>query len=149
MSGVLSFGRAAAVSRMTESITAGRFTDGVDEVTGDPTRVLVGDPLYVGPARVKYTANAVQNAVGASQLVTTQQVVVSIPTQPATVTPGEGELPSVGVWPYVNVTLPEGTVITVTASSSDPALVGRSYTVDGVATLGQSTAHRYPVTELS
>lgn len=141
--------RGLANSRMTETIIAGRFVDGVDEETGNPTRVPVGEPLYSGRARVKYTDNAVRSAEGASQLVTTQDVTVSIPTQPATLAPGEAQSPYNGLAPSVNVTLPEGTVIQVVASTSDPALVGRTYTVDGVATLGQSSAHRYPVTELS
>jgi hypothetical protein len=121
--------RAQANGRMTETVTAGTFTDGVDDATGGPTRVPVGDPIYTGPARVKYTDNAVRSAEGASQLVTTQDVTVSLP--------------------HGSVVLPEGTDVLVTASTADPALVGRSYKVDGSPTLGQSTAHRYPVTELS
>lgn len=149
MSVALEAGRYAAKSRMTETVMAGRFVDGVDGETGDPTSVLVGEPLYVGVARVKYTANAVRNGEGASQLVTTQDVTVSIPTQPATLEPSEVQPPDDELAPAVNVVMPEGTVIVVTASTSDPALVGRRYTVDGVATLGQTTAHRYPVTETS
>jgi len=121
--------RAQANGRMTETVTAGHFTDGVDEATGNPTRIPVGEPLYEGPARVKYTDNAVRNAEGASQLVTTQDVTVSLP--------------------HGSVVLPEGTDIAVTFSTADWSLVGRAYKVDGSPTLGQSTAHRYPVTELS
>jgi hypothetical protein len=126
---MLSRGRKRADARMTETVTAGHFTDGVDEENGNPTRVPVGEPLYDGIARVKYTDNAVRNAEGASQLVTTQDVTVSLP--------------------HGSVVLPEGTDVLVTASVSDASLVGRVYKVDGSPTLGQSTAHRYPVTELS
>lgn len=121
--------RREAEGRMTETVTAGHFTDGVDEATGNPTRVPVGEQLYDGIARVKYTDNAVRNAEGASQLVTTQDVTVSLP--------------------HGSVVLPEGTDVLVTASTADVALVGRAYKVDGSPTLGQSTAYRYPVTELS
>lgn len=129
MSSVLSFGRSAANSRMTETVTAGRFEDGVDEGSGDPILVPVGDPLYTGPARVKYTDTAVSVSDGASQLVASQDVSVSLPSG--------------------SVVLPEGTVILVSGSSVDAGLVGRSYRVSGAPTLGQSTAYRFPVTELS
>lgn len=145
---VIAQGRAAANAIMTETIVAGEYVDATDEDTGDPTRVLKRK-LYEGAARVKYTANAVRNSDSSGQLLTTQDIVVSIPTQPATLAPGNGVSPDVDLSPAVNVTLPEGTAIEVVASTSDPALVGRMFTVDGVAEMGQTTAHRYPVVELS
>lgn len=125
---MLNRGRKRADARMTEMVTAGHFEDSVDEETGSPTRVPVGDPLYEGPARVKYTDNAVRAADGASQLASAQDVTVSLP--------------------YGTVLLSEGTDLLVVSSVADPALVGRVYKVDGSPTLGQSTAHRYPVSEL-
>lgn len=120
--------RAQANGRMTETVRAGHFEDGVDEATGAPTRVPVGEPLYEGPARVKYTDNAVRAADGASQLASAQDVTISVP--------------------HGIAVLPEGTDVVVLYSTSDWALVGRVYKVDGSPTLGQSTAHRYPVSEL-
>lgn len=140
--------RATANSRMTETVVAGEYADTTDESSGDPVRTLISK-VYEGPARVKYTANAVRNDDRAGQLLTTQDITVSIPTQPATLAPGDAQPPGDHLSPAVNVTLPEGTAIEVIASTSDPALIGRMFTVDGVAEMGQTTAHRYPVVELS
>lgn len=129
LAGALRMGRRRAEALMTETVTAGAFTDGVDEEMGDPTFELVGEPLYTGPARVKYTDSAVSVSDGTSQLVASQDASVSLPSG--------------------SVVLPEGTVIRVDASTADAGLVGRMPRVSGPPTLGQSTAHRYPVTELS
>lgn len=121
--------RAEANARMTEVVQAGNFRDSTDEETGNPVTVPVGDLIYDGIARVRYQDNAVRDADSASQIATAQDVSVSLP--------------------WGSVALPEGTRVLVTQSKSDPALVGRSYTVDGAAAMGQTTAHRYPVTELT
>lgn len=140
--------RGTANSRMTETIVAGDYEDATDEVMGDPVRTLV-TKLYEGPARVKYSANAARSDDRAGELLTTQDITVSIPTQPATLAPGDARPPGNHLAPAVNVTLPEGTAIRVVASAADPALEGRMFTVSGVAEMGQTTAHRYPVVELS
>lgn len=140
-------GRQVASDRMTETIRAGSIRDATDESTGNPIEV-VGDVVYEGPARVKYTSNAISTDDSSSQVFTSQKIIVSIPVQPATLLPGEGEEPGEGVVPAVNVVLPGGTAVEVLSSTSDPALVGRKYTTDGVPAMGQVTAHRYSVTEL-
>lgn len=121
--------RRAADERMTETVKAGTYTDGTDEVTGDPTRVIV-EVIYEGPARVRYSANAVRGDDRVGLVFASQDITVSIPTAAQT-------------------RIPDGAAIEVTASSVDGVLVGRMYTVDGAPAMGQTTAHRYPVTELS
>ncbi|MEV4777459.1 DUF6093 family protein [Microbacterium sp. LWH12-1.2] len=112
---------------MTETVEAGVFTDGVAP-DGSPTRVLV-DERYTGKARVKYESLAVSESDNTSQLVATQTPFASIPTGSAR--------------------LFEGDELHVTASTADGLLVGRKYTVAGSAQAGQTTAHRYPLKELS
>lgn len=121
--------RREADARMTEIVRAGTYTDGTDEDTGDQTRVIV-EVLYEGPARVRYSANAVRGDDRVGQVFASQDITVSIPTAAQT-------------------RIPDGAAIEVLASTVDPVLVGRVYTVDGAPAMGQTTAHRYPVTELS
>lgn len=148
LAAALPFFRAQAESRMSETIRAGVHTDGVDG-NGDATYVLVGDYVYEGPARVKYPGNAVRSAVAAGQVVAQQDVVVSIPVQYPSLFPGEDVLPGDEVTPSVAVILHEGITIEVVSSTSDPLLVGRFYQVSGAPDMGQVTATRYRVTELS
>lgn len=119
--------RAEAESRMTETVQIGVFQDGVDLETGEPTRELV-EQRYEGKARVRYPGNAV-SARDNVQVVAVQDIVVSIP--------------------HGSPVCFEGDEVLVTASTADPALVGKQYTVKGAPEVGQTTAHRYPVTELS
>ena len=144
----LPFLRSQAESRMTETIRAGVYTDSTDEATGNPVRTLV-EALYEGPARVKYPGNAVQSSVSAGQVVVQQDVIVSIPVQFPSLLPGEDVLPGDGVVPSVMVFLPEGATVEVLSSASDPLLAGRFYQVSGSPDMGQVTATRYPVSELS
>jgi hypothetical protein len=117
-----------------------------DEETGNPVESF--SAVYEGPARVKYTNTAVATDDSSSQVFTSQSIVVSIPVQPATLHAGDGTDPGDGVVPNVNLVLPGGTAVEVLSSTSDPGLVGRKYTTDGVPDMGQVTAHRYSVTEL-
>ena len=120
-------GRVQAESRMSETVQIGPVTDGVDMETGDPTWVL-GVVRYSGPARVKYPGTAVSTR-DSVQVVSVQDIQVSIPWDAPAVYEGDG--------------------VVVTASSVDPALVGKKYTVKGAPAAGQTTARRVPVTELS
>lgn len=121
--------REQADARMTEMVKAGTYVDGTDEETGDPTRTIV-DVLYEGRARVRYSANAVRSDDRVGLVFASQDATVSIPTAAQT-------------------RIPDGAAIEVTASTVDPVLVGRIFTVDGAPAMGQTTAHRYPVTESS
>lgn len=123
----LNAGRRLADARMTETVVAGVFEDGVAG-DGSPTRVLA-DERYTGKARVKYESLAVSESDNTSQLVATQTPFASIPAG--------------------SPRLFEGDELHVTASTADGLLVGRRYTVAGSAQAGQTTAHRYPLKELS
>lgn len=114
-------------SRMTETVEIGEVGDGFDPVTGDPTTEIVVT-RYTGPARVRYpgTAVTVRDDV---QVVAVQDITVSIP--------------------HGSPRCYQGDQVLVTASISDSALVGKTYNVKGVPAVGQTSAHRYPVTETS
>lgn len=121
-------GRRMAESRMTEMVTVGRFEWVRPSGSLDSVLTLV-ETFYTGVARVKFpsASAAVKNPVG-QQLVETN-IVLSLPARAAVV--------------------PPGAVCRVDASSSDAALPGRRFRVDGPAQAGQTTAHRYPVVEES
>lgn len=122
---ILRRGRALAESRMTESIVAGIWEDGSDDL-GNPTRELVST-LYEGKARLRWATLAVSASDGSGQPVATQQPYASLPV----------DAPR----------LPKGTELHVTASTADPLLVGRVVIVQGQPIAGQSTAARYPCEE--
>lgn len=119
--------RAQAESRMQDVVTAGRYEDGTDEVTGDPTRVLVTEH-YAGKARIRLSTQNVSNAQGPSMPVAVQEPTLSIPWGS----------PRLFVGDEVQCT-----------GSSDPIMVGRRFRVQGNAQAGQTTAHRYPLQEIS
>ena len=123
--------RAEAESRMSETVAAGSFEDGVAE-DGSPTRVLA-DERYTGRARVRYASlSTASTSIAGDQI--GQPVVVQSPYLSI---------------PHGSPRLYEGDEVSVTASASDSLLVGRRYKVAGNATIGQTTAHRYPLTELT
>lgn len=124
--------RAEAESRMTETVTIGTFEDGTDPDTFDPTRTAV-DTRYTGKGRIRYASLATTGtATGSSQI--SQPVVVQSPYLSI---------------PHGSPRIYEGDEVVVDASTSDALLVARRYQVAGNATVGQTTAHRYPLTELT
>lgn len=124
--------RAQAESRMSETVTVGSFRDGTDEATGDPVREPVTE-RYAGKARIRYGSLAAQStSTGADQI--GQPVVVQAPYLSV---------------PWGSPRLFEGDEVVVSASGSDPLLVGRVYTIAGNAVIGAVTAHRYSLTELA
>lgn len=118
--------RAEAESRMSETVQVGRFTDGTDPVTGDPTRVLEA-ARYEGKARIRWGSREVSNSDAVSSPVGSQEPYLSVPF-------GTGRF-----WADDEV---------LVTGSSDPLLVGRQFRVQGAAVAGQVTAYRYPLTEL-
>lgn len=120
--------RAEAESRMTETVTVGRFELVRPSGSLDSVLTLV-ETFYAGIARVKfpYASTAAKSPAG-QQLVETN-IVLSLPSSAASVPTGAG--------------------VRVDGSSADSALVGRMLRVDGPAQAGQTTAHRYPVVEES
>ena len=115
-------------SRMTETVQAGPYRDGTDPDTGDATHVLV-EAFCDGKGRIKYESLTVSDSDTSSQVVASQRLILSIPTD--------------------SPRLQEGFGVRVTASTSDELLVGRFYSVEGSPESGQTTSHRYPLKELS
>lgn len=127
--GALRLGRRMTNVRMTETVTIGRYKDGTDPATGDPTRTLVGTATYTGPGQIKYPTLTVSDSLAASQQVAAQSPMLKIPT--GSPVPSRGE------------------EVHVTASTADGSLVGRRYKVDGHPQAGQTTSLRLPLTDLS
>jgi hypothetical protein len=119
--------RTEAVSRMTDIVSAGLYTDGTDETTGDPTRVLASE-RYAGRARVRLPSQNVTNAQAPSMPVAVQEPTLSIP------------------WGSARLFIGDEVLVT---ASDDPVLIGRRFRVQGNAQAGQTTAHRYPLQEIA
>src|SRR5690606_31409184 len=111
--------RAEAESRMTETVTGGLYTDGVDG-DGNPTRALVTE-RYSGKARVRFASRAVLNT-GQTAPTAVMEPVLSVP--------------------HGSAELFDGDEVEVTASTDDSALVGRRFKIQGRANAGQTTAMR-------
>lgn len=118
--------RVEAESRMTDTVQVGRFVDGTDTVSGDPTRVLEAE-RYTGKARIRWGSREVSNSDATSSPVGSQEPYLSVPFGTAR------------FWADDEV---------LVTGSSDPLLVGRQFRVQGAAVAGQVTAYRYPLTEL-
>lgn len=112
---------------MTEQVTIGSFKDGVAS-DGSPTRVPE-TTRYSGIGRIKYESLAVSDSNGSGSPAATQTPFLSIPSSSPRAF--------------------EGDEVLVGSSSADDTLVGRQYKIAGVAQAGQTSAHRYPLEELS
>lgn len=123
----LADGRAIAEARMTETVTVGQYTDDVG-TTGNATRTLVTE-RYAGIGRIKLETLAVSDRSEPDQSFVEQDPVLGIPT--------------------TSPALHEGDEVVVTASTADPFLVGRRYRIAGTPQAGQTTAHRYPMKEIT
>lgn len=120
--------RAEANSRMTETVQVGRFTDSTDPTTGNPVRTLTTE-RYNNIGRVRYGSGDVRESAGSGGPVSEQSPYLSIP--------------------HGSARCFEGDEVEVTASTADDLLVGRRYKITGNAVAGQTTAHRYPLEDLS
>lgn len=118
--------RAEAESRMDETVLVGRFKDGTDEATGDPTRVMETE-RYTGKARIRWGSREVSNSSAVGSPVGTQEPYLSVPF---------------GTERFFNEDEVECT------ASPDPILVGRRFQIQGAPVAGQVSAYRYPLTEL-
>lgn len=124
----LAWGRAKANEQMTETVTVGLEVKGSDPVTNRPFS-SIPDPRYEdGPARIKYESLAVGEKNGPGQPLTTQNLVLSVPTG--------------------TTRLQEGDAVHVTASTVDDILIDRWYRISGSPASGATTSHRYPIVEL-
>ena len=128
--------RAEANSRMPETVVVGKFTDGTDPETLEPTRVLVeqrypaaGDTSSdAGKARIRWNSREVSNSQATGSPVAMQEPYLSVPFGTARFfTDDEVEC----------------------SASPDPLLVGRRFKISGASAAGQVTAYRYPLEELS
>ena len=125
--GALSMGRAQAEARMTETVKAGPLVRVEDPTTLEMVDTVRAD--QVGPALVKYpTLTVSEREVPGAQFGVADIVVKRPVTAPV---------------------LPVGQWFEVTASASDPSLVGRRFRVKAAPQSGQVTSHRYPVSEES
>lgn len=118
--------RAEAETRMFEVVEVGTFTDGVDPDTGAPTRVLE-DARYEGKGRIRYGSRDVSNSDGTGSPVVVQSPYLSVP--------------------FGSPRLHDGDQVRV-ASSPDPLLADRWFTVAGSAGAGQVAHYKYPLSEL-
>lgn len=118
--------RAEAESRMKDTVQVGRFKDGDDYETGDPTWELVTE-RYAGKARIRWGSREVTNADAPSMPITVQEPYLSVP--------------------FGTARFSDNDQVLITASD-DPILVGRKFRVQGYPIAGAVTAHRYPLEEL-
>jgi hypothetical protein len=117
---------------MTETVTVGSFEDTSDPVTGDPVRTPVMS-RYTGIGRIRYGSLAASStSTGADQI--GQPVIVQTPYLSI---------------PHGSPRLYETDEVLVDESTADGLLIGRRYEIAGNASIGQTTAHKYPLTELS
>lgn len=128
LTGALAFGRAQAEARMTETL---QFFTSATEFDGDTkddvtTETNVGAPTE---GRVKYGKAEGHDVEAANQHPVVQRLEVHVPT-------GSRDVPV-------------GTFVRVTASDVDDLLVGNVYRVGERPEGGQTTAWRYPVTQVS
>ncbi len=124
---VLGFGRAMTESRMTETV----------EIVADVAPVVNHDTLaaerpasatlYTGKAQIVYKSDAVARVDVASRVAAVQTPMLKLP---------------------VSDLLPDRAIVRVTASATDPSLVGREYRISGAPDSGSVTAHRYHLVEV-
>lgn len=119
--------RAEANSRMSETVVVGKFTDGTDPVTLEPSRVLEQE-RYTGMGRIRWNSREVSNSQATGSPVAMQEPYLSVPFGTARFFTGDE---------------------VECSASPDPLLVGRRFKVSGNATAGQVSAYRYPLEELS
>lgn len=123
-------GRAAAERLMTDTaaVTAqpvkGALNEHGEYDDGQPT------PLYEGACKVKVTDTLNQDVNVQGRLLIVQRLNVDFPINDATI-------------------FAPGTHVTMTASRTDTALVGRKFRTTGPHSQTYATARRYPVEEIS
>ena len=129
-SSAVAAGRRAANSRMSESVTVTTAAPGttMDESTGTYPDIITSH--YAGIARIKYPTLTVSEKTPVGQTLAAQDVTLHLP---------------VGLASQVRV----DDVVTVTYSSVDPDLIGRTFRIKGLGQAGQVSASRFPVESIS
>lgn len=126
---VLALGRAAAVSRMSESFRIFEVTGRTPDPDNDLREVDVEVDRYVGIGRLVFRSSVVSDVEVASQLVASQSARIDLPAG----TTGVGT----------------SMFAVVTASTSDATLVGRRFRIEGMPAAGQTTACRLQAVEIT
>lgn len=125
---VLTYGRAMAESRMTETLQFFTSATEFDDATlNDATTETNVGATTVG--RVKFGQSQGHDVEAGNQYPVVQRLEVHVPT-------GSRDVPV-------------GTLVRVTASTADSLLVGNVYRVSERPAAGQTTAWRYAVEEVS
>lgn len=125
---VLARGREKKNSLMPETVRVVIRTETTNPTTRDVEHTDSA-PLYEGIARYKAAGRALAEAVVAGQSIVTQQAILEIPTgSPA---------------------LPIDAVVIIDESTVDGALVGVETRIADRPERGQTTAHKYPLKEVS
>lgn len=119
-------GRRAAEKIMTSTVTV--TTPGEQTWNPDTLQYEDGPPVehYAGKARIRLRGAAVRDVEAAGQLAALQELVLSLPFAGTD-------------------TVTNGQTVTVTANPSDPALVGRRFTIQGTAAQTDATARRFTI----
>ena len=130
--GTVAMGRRWAEARMLDTCDIGIATEGApDPVTLEPTQTL--DSHYTGKCRISSSSNAVSEGDAGGQSYADQSFILSVPVASAG-----------GI-----VTDDTLVVTAVDPVSGNPAMVGRSFRVAGLASLSQATAARFSVELIS
>lgn len=125
-------GRLAAEARMLDSCDIGVLTEGPpDPVTLEPTQAL--DAHYSGKCRISSTSNAVSEGDAGGQSFADQSFILSVPIASAGDIKTDDSLVVTGVDPV----------------SGNPAMVGLTFRVAGLASLSQATAARFALELIS
>jgi len=119
--------QATAESRMSETVTVGVTASVFDDATGKYVNVLTVH--YSGPGRLKYPSMVVSEKTPVGQVLASQDVILSLPA---------------GLASAVRI----NDTVTVTHSTADDDLVGRTYRIKALAQGGQVSASRFPVVSL-
>ena len=122
---VISYGRSFQEASFTETVKAGPLVPVENPVTLELDYVV--QPDQAGPALVKYPTLTVSEREIPGSKVAVGDIVIKRPIT--------DQIVPVGHW------------FEVTASISDPSLVGRRYRVRAAPQSGFVTSHRYPVSE--
>jgi Family of unknown function (DUF6093) len=126
LTSVLGAGRPAAEARMTDACSSRRQAGTThDDATGET--VPTWTAVYSGPCRVKQSSAQASTSTAGEAEVLLQQPELHLPISAAMHRPGDE--------------------VTITASATDPALVGRVFRIRAVPAHSQATARRYGVTE--
>ena len=119
--------QATAESRMSETVTVGVMASVFDDATDKYVDTLTIH--YSGQGRLKYPSMVVSEKTPVGQVLASQDVILSLPA---------------GLASAVRI----NDTVTVTHSTADDDLVGRTFRIKALAQGGQVSASRFPVVSL-